>query len=125
MRDLVFGKRFGISQVALASLPPPVTTAPRSSHNPDLLKLVRERVSPSMISYIAKKAASIISVDGDSSNADAGGNESLAVKGVKCVENPLPTPPHTPDKTTFGEGKKDASSGANDNSSGDGVNCEM
>lgn len=70
---------------------------PRSSHNPALLKLVRERVSPQMVSFIASKAASVILIDSDSADSDP------KKKSVDAIQNPLPTPPHTPDKTTFAD----------------------
>lgn len=57
---------------------------PRSHHDPDLLQLLRQRITPEMISYMAKKTRSVVwSNEEDSERAG------------------IPTPPQTPFKTSF------------------------
>ncbi|KAJ3524530.1 hypothetical protein NM688_g8543 [Phlebia brevispora] len=63
----------------------PASLVPRSQHDPALVELMRQHVSPEMISYIAVQATKVINL-GDDANGSA-----------------LPTPPHTPHKTSFSE----------------------
>lgn len=62
----------------------------KSLHNADLLDLMRKPVSAEMVAFVAQKANSVIVIDGEPA-ADA-----------------LPTPPHTPHKTTFAEQQQQA-----------------
>ncbi|CCM03977.1 uncharacterized protein FIBRA_06133 [Fibroporia radiculosa] len=64
----------------------PASLLPRSMHDPELVDLMRQPVSYDMICYIALQATRVIRL----------GEESAA----------LPTPPHTPQKTTFNEGER-------------------
>ena len=57
---------------------------PRSKHDPDLLLLLRQRITPDMISYMAQKTRSAVWPDEEVSER-AG----------------IPTPPQTPFKTSF------------------------
>ncbi|KAI5122138.1 hypothetical protein M0805_000785 [Coniferiporia weirii] len=59
---------------------------PKSMHNPELISLLRNPVSPEMVAFIAQKTTSII-----------------VVEDATRVAAALPTPPHTPHKTTFSE----------------------
>lgn len=59
---------------------------PKSMHDPDLLKLMRQPVTQEMVSYIAQKATSVIVIE----------------EGATRVTG-LPTPPHTPLKATFSD----------------------
>ncbi|KZT12666.1 uncharacterized protein LAESUDRAFT_639187, partial [Laetiporus sulphureus 93-53] len=62
----------------------PASLLPRSVHNPELVDLMRQPVSYDMICYIALQATRVI----------------------RLTEDPLPTPPHTPQKTTFSDDEK-------------------
>jgi len=57
---------------------------PRSKHDPDLLQLLRQKITPEMVSYMAQKTRSTVWSDGEVSER-AG----------------IPTPPQTPFKTSF------------------------
>ena len=57
---------------------------PRAKHDPDLLQLLRQKITPEMVSYMAQKTRSTVWPDGEGSER-AG----------------IPTPPQTPFKTTF------------------------
>ncbi|KAF9645345.1 hypothetical protein BDM02DRAFT_3120380 [Thelephora ganbajun] len=57
---------------------------PRSKHDPDLLQLLRQKITPEMVSYMAQKTRSTVWPDGEVSER-AG----------------IPTPPQTPFKTSF------------------------
>ena len=57
---------------------------PRSKHDPDLLYLLRQKITPEMVSYVAQKTRSTVWPDGEASER-AG----------------IPTPPQTPFKTSF------------------------
>ncbi|KAH8115807.1 hypothetical protein DFH11DRAFT_1587226 [Phellopilus nigrolimitatus] len=60
---------------------------PKSMHDRELLSLLRMPVTCEMISFVAQKTTSVIVVEEDATRAAAA----------------LPTPPHTPHKTTFAE----------------------
>ena len=62
----------------------PASLVPRSQHDPALVELMRQHVSPEMIAYIALQATKVINLGDDANGA-------------------LPTPPHTPHKTSFSE----------------------
>lgn len=57
---------------------------PRSKHDPDLLQLLCQKITPDMVSYMAQKTRSTVWPDGETSER-AG----------------IPTPPQTPFKTSF------------------------
>lgn len=57
---------------------------PKSKHDPDLLQLLRQNITPEMVSYMAQKTRSAVWPDEDVSER-AG----------------IPTPPQTPFKTSF------------------------
>jgi len=57
---------------------------PRSKHDPDLLHLLSQKITPEMVSYMAQKTRSTVWLDGEISER-AG----------------IPTPPQTPFKTSF------------------------
>jgi len=57
---------------------------PRSQHDPDLLQLLRQKITPEMVSHMAQKTRSAVWFDGEVSER-AG----------------IPTPPQTPFKTSF------------------------
>ena len=57
---------------------------PRSKHDPDLLQLLRQKITPEMVSYMAQKTRSAVWPDGEVSER-AG----------------IPTPPQTPFKASF------------------------
>ena len=57
---------------------------PRSKHDPELLQLLRQKITPEMVSYMAQKTRSIVWPDEEVSER-AG----------------IPTPPQTPFKTSF------------------------
>jgi len=57
---------------------------PRSKHDPDLLQLLRQRITPEMISYMAQKTRSTVWPD-----------EEVPERAG------IPTPPQTPFKTSF------------------------
>ena len=65
----------------------PASLVPRSQHDPALLELMRSHVSSEMIAYIAHQATKVINLGDDASNGT------------------LPTPPHTPHKTSFSENR--------------------
>ncbi|KAA1465938.1 hypothetical protein DENSPDRAFT_810508 [Dentipellis sp. KUC8613] len=67
----------------------PASLSLTSSHNPRLLKLVRQNVSYDMVLYVARQAARVIPVADDTQNLPAGGSSAL------------PTPPQTPMRTNF------------------------
>ena len=62
----------------------PASLVLRSQHDPALLELMRQHVSSEMIAYIAHQANKVINLGDDTSGT-------------------LPTPPHTPHKTSFAE----------------------
>ena len=66
---------------------------PKSMHDPELLSLMRQPVTQDMVSYIAQKVTSLIVVED-------------ATRSIG-----LPTPPHTPLKTTFSEKPEEIPSG--------------
>ena len=67
---------------------------PRSKHDPDLLHLLCQKITPDMVSHMAQKTRSAVWPDGEVSER-AG----------------IPTPPQTPFKTSFpARSKVDASS---------------
>jgi hypothetical protein len=57
---------------------------PKSTHDPDLLHLLRQKITPEMVSYMAQKTRSAVWLDEEISER-AG----------------IPTPPQTPFKTSF------------------------
>lgn len=57
---------------------------PKSNHDPDLLQLLRQKITPEMVSYMAQMTRSAVWPDGEVSER-AG----------------IPTPPQTPFKTSF------------------------
>lgn len=57
---------------------------PKSKHDPDLLQLLRQKITPEMVSYMAQKTRSAVWPDEEVSER-AG----------------IPTPPQTPFKTSF------------------------
>ncbi len=63
----------------------PASLVPRSQHDPALVELMRQHVSPEMVAYIALQATRVINLGDDASTGA------------------LPTPPHTPHKTSFSE----------------------
>ncbi|KAF9224401.1 hypothetical protein BS17DRAFT_732186, partial [Gyrodon lividus] len=70
----------------------PASLLPRSLHNPDFVDLMRQAVSLDMVNYIALQAAQVIMVE-----------EQPAAETVA-----LPTPPHTPHKTSSQSSDKHA-----------------
>lgn len=61
-----------------------VSLLPRAKHDPDLLQLLCQKITPEMVSYVAQKTRSAVWPDGELSER-AG----------------IPTPPQTPFKTSF------------------------
>lgn len=66
----------------------PASLVPRSQHDPSLVELVRQHVSGDMVQYIALQATRVINI----------GDEPAAPT--------LPTPPHTPHRSSFAEQEK-------------------
>ena len=69
---------------------PPGSLLPLSAHNPLLVTLMGQRVSIDMIDYVARQAAKVIRIDGESEPISTNSSSHL-----------LPTPPHTPLKVKF------------------------
>jgi PHO85 cyclin-1 len=63
----------------------PASLLPLSAHNPLLVTLMGQRVSMDMIDYVARQAAKVIRIDGESEPISTNSSSHL-----------LPTPPHTP-----------------------------
>lgn len=63
----------------------PASLVPRSQHDPALVELLRQRVSNEMITYIALQATRVINL------------------GEEVPTSTLPTPPHTPLRSSFNE----------------------
>ena len=68
----------------------PASLLPLSAHNPLLVTLMGQRVSMDMIGYVARQAAKVIRIDGESEPISTNSSSHL-----------LPTPPHTPLKVKF------------------------
>jgi G1/S-specific cyclin PLC1 len=66
----------------------PASLIPWAHHNPQFIDLMHQKVSSRMISYIAERAARIIQIEEPS--IDPAGSTTA-----------LPTPPHTPHKSSF------------------------
>lgn len=66
----------------------PASLIPRSLHDPALVDLMRQHVTADMVQYIALQATRVINVGDDVPSAN------------------LPTPPHTPHRTSFSEQDK-------------------
>lgn len=66
---------------------------PKSMHDPDFLSLMRQPVTQDMVTYIAQKVTSLIVVE-----------DATRTTG-------LPTPPHTPHKTSFSEKQAETTAG--------------
>jgi PHO85 cyclin-1 len=64
----------------------PASLLPLAAHNPLLVILMGKRVSMDMINYVARQAAKVIRIDGESELVSS---------------HLLPTPPHTPLKVKF------------------------
>ncbi|KAI0366190.1 hypothetical protein BV20DRAFT_662044 [Pilatotrama ljubarskyi] len=76
----------GVGSSPASDLRHPASLLPRSIHNRDLVQLMCQPVSYDMIQYIALQTTRVIT---------------LADEGVPAAA--LPTPPHTPHKTTFAD----------------------
>ncbi|KIP09805.1 hypothetical protein PHLGIDRAFT_294035 [Phlebiopsis gigantea 11061_1 CR5-6] len=66
----------------------PASLIPRSMHDPALVDLMRQHVTAEVVEYIAIQATRVINIGDDASSTN------------------LPTPPHTPHRTTFSEQDK-------------------
>ncbi|KAL7282004.1 hypothetical protein ACG7TL_003471 [Trametes sanguinea] len=73
----------------------PASLLPRSFHNRDLVQLMCQPVSYDMIQYLALQTTRVISLADD--------------PVVTPASAPLPTPPHTPHKSTFAEQQQQGS----------------
>ena len=67
----------------------PASLIPRSQHDPALVELMRQHVTGEMVSFIAQQAMRVINLADDTQPAPT-----------------LPTPPHTPHRTSFTEQDK-------------------
>ena len=76
----------------------PASLLPLAAHNPLLVTLMGKRVSMDMINYVARQAAKVIRIDGESEPNRS--NPSL-----------IPTPPHTPLKVKFALQDRDEAPG--------------
>lgn len=78
----------------------PASLVPCNTHNPQLLQLLHQPVSYDMVAYLVQQTTLVIPIHDEeppASSSNAG---------------PLPTPPHTPHKTSsFSEAGKKSSSG--------------
>jgi PHO85 cyclin-1 len=72
----------------------PASLLPLAAHNPLLVTLMGKRVSMDMINYVARQAAKVIRIDGESEPIRS-----------------LPTPPHTPLKVKFALQDRDEAPG--------------
>lgn len=70
----------------------PASLLPLSAHNPLLVTLMGQRVTMDMIGYVARQAAKVIRIDGESEPISTNSESSSHL---------LPTPPHTPLKVKF------------------------
>lgn len=77
----------------------PASLLPLSAHNPLLVTLMGQRVSIEMIDYVARQAAKVIRIDGESEPISTNSSSHL-----------LPTPPHTPLKVKFAPEDSDCTS---------------
>jgi len=85
----------------------PASLLPISTHDNRLVHLVGRRVTLEMIDYIAKKASTVIRIDGDpdpatSGTSPIGGSPEASERG-QSSKSTIPTPPNTPHraKVTF------------------------
>jgi PHO85 cyclin-1 len=63
----------------------PASLLPRSSHDPDFVRLMRQAITPEMICYVASKTKRVIRIEDD----------------IQVPITGIPTPPHTPQKICF------------------------
>ncbi|KAF8164835.1 cyclin-domain-containing protein, partial [Crassisporium funariophilum] len=85
----------------------PASLMPLAAHNPLLVSLMGKRVSMDMIDYVARQAAKVIRIDGETD---------LSSSSTSNISSSLPTPPHTPLKVKFAaehEGSEDDNKEAN------------
>lgn len=68
--------------------PHPASLIPRSLHDPALVELMRQHVTGEMVQYIALQATRVINIGDDAPSAT------------------IPTPPHTPHRSSFSEQDK-------------------
>ena len=77
---LSLAKQLAMSSSRLLS----ASLLPMAKHDPDLLHLLRQKITPEMVSHIAQKTRSAVWLDGD-----------------VLERSGIPTPPQTPFKTSF------------------------
>lgn len=75
----------------------PASLLPRSLHHPELVELMRSRVSFDMIRCIADQARKVIQIQDDHPEP------APVMPATGAIGSELPTPPHTPLRTAFGE----------------------